>query len=62
MPFVIFFLSFSYIYIYVVFVYLRIYVRVHLATPCVSANDNVKHVKLNITHVFDKQMKKMKSM
>jgi len=27
-------------------VYLRIYVRAYLVSPCVSANDNVKQLKL----------------
>ena len=40
--------------------YFRIYVRAYLATPCVSANDNVKHVKLNIRYVFDKKIDKIK--
>jgi len=35
-----------------VFVHLRIYVRVYLAISCVSANDNVKHIKSNIRYVF----------
>jgi len=39
-------------------VYLRIYVRAYLKIPCMSANDNVKHIKSNIRYVFYK--KKMK--
>jgi hypothetical protein len=27
----------------------RMYVRAYLAIPCVSANDNVKHTKSNIS-------------
>ena len=33
-------------------VYLRMYVRAYLAIPCVSANDNFKHVKTNIRYIF----------
>jgi len=33
-------------------VYLRMYVRAYLAIPCVSANDNVKHIKSNIRNMF----------
>jgi len=29
--------------------YLSMYVRAYLAIPCVSANDNVKHMKSNDT-------------
>jgi len=29
-------------------VYLRMYVRAYLATPCVSAKNNVQHIKSNI--------------
>jgi len=32
------------------------YVRAYLAIPCVSANDNVKHIKSNIGYVFDKKI------
>ena len=31
-------------------VFLRMYVREHMAVPCVSANDNVKHTKSNIRY------------
>jgi len=41
-------------------VYLCIYVRVSLAIPCVSANDNVKHIKSNIRYVIYKKINKMK--
>jgi len=41
-------------------VYLRMYVRAYLAIPCVSANDNVKHMKSNIRYVFDKKINTMK--
>ena len=41
-------------------VYLRMYVRAYLAIPCVSANDNVKHIKSNIRYVFYKKINKMK--
>jgi len=35
-------------------VYLRMCVRAYLALPCVSASDNVNHIKLNIRYVCDK--------
>jgi len=41
-------------------VYLRMYVRAYLSIPCVSANDNVQHIKSNIKHVFYKKIDKMK--
>jgi len=41
-------------------VYLRTYVRAYLAIPCVSANDNVKHIRSNIRYVFYKKIIKMK--
>jgi len=41
-------------------VYLRVYVRAYLAIPCVSANDNVKHVQSNIKYVFYKKINKMR--
>jgi len=33
------------------------YARAYLAIPRVSANDNVKHITLNIRYVFDKKHK-----
>ena len=36
------------------------YMRTYLATPCVSANDNVKHIKSNIRFVFNKKINAMK--
>ena len=36
------------------------YVRAYLAIPCVSANDNIKHVKLNIKYVFYNRINKLK--
>jgi len=36
--------------------------RAYLVTPCVLANDNVKHIKLNIRCVFDKKINRMKQM
>ena len=57
------FLFFSTLYIFLCVcacVYLRIYVRANLAIPCVSANNNVKHVKSNIGYVFDKKINIMK--
>jgi len=30
--------------------YLCMYVRAYLAVPCVSANNNIKHTKLNIRY------------
>ena len=41
-------------------VYLRMYVRAYFAIPGLSANDNVKHIKSNIRHVFDKKINEMK--
>jgi len=35
-------------------VYLRMCVRAYLDLPCVSASDNVNHIKLNIRYVCDK--------
>jgi len=43
-------------------VYLLLYVRAHLAIPCVSANDNTKHIKTNFKCVFYKKTNKMKKM
>ena len=37
-------------------VYLRMYVRAYLEIPCVSANDNVKHLKSNVRYLRDKKM------
>ena len=34
-------------------VYLCMYVRAYLAIPCVSANDNVKHIKYNDDDDYD---------
>jgi len=34
------------------------YVRAYLAIPCVSAKDNVKHMKSNIRFVLDKKINK----
>jgi len=41
-------------------VYLRVYVRAYMAIPCVSANDNAKHIKSNIRYVFSKKINKIK--
>jgi len=41
-------------------VYLRMHVRAYLAIPCVSANDNVKHIKSNIRYVFYEKTNQMK--
>ena len=41
-------------------VYLCMYVRAYLAIPCVSTNDNVKHIRLNVRYVFDKNINKIK--
>ena len=38
-------------------VYLRMYVHAYLAIPCVSAKDNVKHIKSNIRYSFYKKSK-----
>jgi len=40
-------LSTDFLVVVCVCVYLRMYVRAYLAIPCVSANDNVKHIKSN---------------
>ena len=39
---------------------LRMYVLAYLAISCVSANDNVKHIKSNIRYAFYKKINKMK--
>jgi len=60
------FLLFSYFFFFLVCVcvcvcvYLCMYVRAYSAIPCVSANDNVKHVKSNIRYVFCIKWDKMK--
>ena len=41
-------------------VYLRMYVRLYLAIACVSAHDNVEHIKSNIRYLFDKKSSTMK--
>jgi len=41
-------------------VYFRMYVRAYLAFSCVSANDNVKHIKSNIRYVVYTKIDKMK--
>jgi len=40
-------------------IFVCMYVRAYLAIPCVSANDNVKHIKSNIRYVFYKKINKM---
>ena len=47
--FVSFFVCFLFLCV-LVCVYLCMYVHAYLAIPCVSANDNVKHIKSNIRY------------